>query len=120
MTPASRKLLLWGPRALALFFCGFLSLFALDVVGEAKGPLETAVAVLMHLIPTLVLLAVVAAAWRWEWIGAAGFIVAAAAYAISVGPRHLDWIAVISVPALLIGAIYLWSWRHHDARRPVR
>jgi hypothetical protein len=120
MTSASRKLFLWAPRVLALSFCTFLSLFALDVFDEGRGPMEAAVALAVHMIPTAALLAAVAAAWRWEWIGAAVFIGAAALYAMSIAPRHLDWILVISGPLLVVGASYAWSWLYHDELRTKR
>jgi hypothetical protein len=53
---------------------------------------------------------VVAVAWRRPWIGAAAFLLLAAAYALTV-PGRLDWILVISGPLFLVGMLYLWSAR---------
>jgi hypothetical protein len=120
MTATSRTLLLWGPRLFALAFCAFLSLFAFDVFQEGDGFVESLPAFGVHLFPTLVLLAVVAAAWRWEWLGGLVFIAAAAAYAVVIAPHRPDWMLVISGPLLVAGVAFLWSWRHHDELRAGR
>ena len=70
MTSLSKRLLFWTPRALAIVFIAFLSLFALDVFGEGYGFWQTLLALVIHLIPTWILIALLILAWRWEWIGA--------------------------------------------------
>ncbi|MGQ0603506.1 MAG: DUF7670 domain-containing protein [Anaerolineales bacterium] len=52
MTSPMEKLLFWIPRILTILFAGFVSLFALDVFVEGYGFWETLLALLMHLIPT--------------------------------------------------------------------
>ena len=66
-----KPILHWTPRILALLFAVFLSLFALDVFGEGYGFWKTILALVMHLIPTGIVLAVLAVSWRWQWLGAA-------------------------------------------------
>ena len=66
MTSAAKGLLFWTPRVLTIAFILFLGLFALDVFGEGYGFWGTLVALLMHLIPNFVVLAVLIIAWRWE------------------------------------------------------
>lgn len=107
MPDAARKLLLWGPRVLGILLALFLAMFALDSVDEGG------VAVLVHLIPTFVLLAAVGLAWRWEWLGGALFLVLAAVYAAWAW-GHPDWILLISGPLVLVGALFLLSWRRRD------
>lgn len=111
MTNTSSTFILWAPRLAGIVLAGFLALFALD--GFDGGSLtETLPAFAMHLLPSLVVLAVVATAWKWEWIGAAGFIALAVVYAWMAGYR-LDWVAVISLPLLLVGLLFFASWRRH-------
>ena len=50
---------------------------------------------------------------RREWIGGVAFIGLAVLYAITMARGHLDWMLVISGPLMLVGAMFLWSWRHH-------
>ena len=99
---------LWVPRILAILACLFLAVFALD----AAGPFDFAV----HLAPSLVLLAIAAVSWRWEWVGGLVFTALAIAYAY-VARDHLSWVLGISVPLLIVGVSYLRSWRHQEARR---
>jgi len=112
MTTASRNLLLWSPRILGMALCVFIGLFALDAFSGHKPVLQAAMDFTIHLAPALLLVAVVALAWRWEWFGAVAFIGLAIAYGMMVNWR-MDWVAAISAPLLVVGALFLWSWRHH-------
>jgi hypothetical protein len=108
MNERSRSLQVWLPRILAILVCLFLSLFALDAVGASE--------LAVHLAPTLVLLAIVAISWRWEWVGGLVFTALAFVYAY-VARDHASWVAVISGPLLIVGVSYLWSWRYHGRLR---
>jgi len=108
--------LFWAPRALAIAFIAFLSVFALDVFGTGRGFWQTLAAFLLHLIPSFALAAALILAWRWEWIGAAFFAGAAALYTGMV-LRHslpanvkLVWILTIAGPAFVIAALFLVNW----------
>lgn len=100
----------WVPRALALAFTAFLSLFALDAFEGVDGFAERAVALVLHLVPSALCLVLVALAWRRPWIGAAGFGVLAVAYASSAW-SHPSWVLVISGPLALVALAYLVAWR---------
>lgn len=113
VTTTSARLLLWGPRVLGILVCVFLSLFALDAFNEGKTFSEALPAFAIHIAPALVLLAIVAASWRWEWLGGVVFVALAVAY-MTIARNHLDWILVISGPLLAVGTLFLWSWRFHE------
>lgn len=100
----------WIARGLAVSLSLFLALFALDELQPGKPVGQTVVDVLVHLLPAALVLVVVAASWRRQWIGAVAFVTLAVAYAITVRFR-VDWVLVISGPLLTIGLLYLWSWR---------
>jgi len=106
--------LLWAPRLLAVAVSLFLSVFALDAFGSGTSFFEALPDFLIHLLPSAIVVAVVALAWHREWIGAVVFAVLAVAYAVAAR-EHLSWIAAISGPLLITGALYGWSWRHHRA-----
>jgi hypothetical protein len=109
-TPLNR-LLCWTPRVLCLLFAGFLTLFALDVFGEGHGFWETTLALFMHLIPTWIVLIVLAICWRWEWVGAMLFAALGGYYLISTwGRMHWSAYVVISGPLFLVGALFLVDW----------
>lgn len=117
MNTAVRRTLFWTPRTLCILFALFLGLFALDVFGEGYGFWQTVLSLLIHLIPVCLVAAVLAVAWRWEWVGAALFTLLAVAYAVSVYPAPWDWYALISGPLLLVGALFLVNWRYRDQLR---
>lgn len=103
-------LTLWSPRILGIAVSFVLSLFALDAFTSGR-PLDRAMAdFAMHLVPALAVLAVVAMAWRRPWMGGVVFVLLAAAYALAARSR-LDWVLAISGPLLVVGLLFLWSWR---------
>jgi hypothetical protein len=109
---STQNLLLWAPRIAGLLVAAFLALFALDAFNETGSFVGALPAFAIHLIPSLLVLMVVAIAWRFEWIGAIAFIALAVLYAVMARGR-LDWIAVISGPLVLVGVLFLVSWRQH-------
>jgi hypothetical protein len=110
MSRSVARLLYWSPRILAIVFAFLLSLFALDVFNEAHGFWHTSLALLVHLIPALVVVAVLLASWRWEWMGAGLFTLAAIFYAWMVLPMHINWAVTVAIPLLVIGALFLANW----------
>ncbi len=61
------------PQTLAIVFAAFVSVFALDVFGEGYGPVETVVALLIHLVPTYLILVALLVARKNERPSAAFF-----------------------------------------------
>lgn len=124
MTALHGRFLFWTPRILAIAYIAFLSMFALDVFSEEHGFWRILGALLVHLIPSLVLLAALILAWRWEWIGAALFSAAGLLYIFLVVDRpvsigiKLIWVMTISVPAFLVGALFFANWRKRDELHP--
>ena len=119
MTGRTRSLLFWMPRILAIAFALFVSVFALDVFGDAQGLLNTTIALLMHLVPTAVLLLTLAAAWRMEWIGAIVYAALGAFYIASAWGRFPTSVYVlIAGPLFVIAAMFLIGWLYRDEIRP--
>jgi hypothetical protein len=118
MTQLSRRALFWTPRALSIAFIAFLSLFALDVFDGHLGFWQTVLALTIHLIPSLVLIAVLVLAWRWAWIGAALYAGAGLLYVwwvVSLSrpvptAMRLIWILTIAGPAFVIAGLFLANW----------
>jgi ABC-type Mn2+/Zn2+ transport system permease subunit len=107
--------LLWAPRLLAVAVSLFLGVFALDAFDTDTSLVQGLPDFLMHLVPAAIVAAVVALAWHREWIGAVLFTALAVAYGVTAR-EHLSWIAAISGPLLITGALYGWSWI--SGRRP--
>lgn len=118
MTRTSATFLLWGPRITGILLAAFLGLFALDAF-DGRPLVETLPAFAIHLIPSFLVLAVVAIAWKFEWVGAVAFIGLAVAYTVMVRWR-IDWIAAISGPLTIVGVLFLLSWRHHGDLHAVK
>lgn len=110
MTLTRNDWILWTPRVLAILLACFLSVFALDVFAEGRPWGETLPALMIHLIPTWLVLLVLVFAWRRPWVGAAGFAVLAVAYT-GMAWRHVKWLLVIAAPLVLMAALFYWSWR---------
>lgn len=102
----AKRLLFWAPRVLSIHLALFLSVFALDVFGEGYSFGETLLALLIHLAPNFMILIALAIAWRREWVGAVLF--SAMGLFLLVASGGESWF--ISVPLLLIGALFLFNW----------
>jgi len=109
MNRAVKRLLFWSPRVLCIAFALFASLFALDVFSEGLGVAKTILALSIHLIPTALIVAVLAVSWRWEWVGGILFIAVGMLY-LTRAWHHPDWVIVISGPLFLVGTLFLLNW----------
>jgi hypothetical protein len=106
-----QRLLFWLPRILCLLFAAFLSVFALDVFGEGYGFWKTVLALLVHLIPTWIILIVLAISWRWEWVGATLFTTLGVLYPVLFWGRFVWYVYLImSGSLLLISGLFLLNW----------
>jgi hypothetical protein len=121
MKPNSNQIIFWTPRVLCLLFAAFISLFALDVFEESHGVWRTTVALLMHLIPTFILLALLALSWRWDWVGGVVFPGLGIFYLVAFWGRfHWSAYALIAGPLFLVGTLFLLSWRQRKNVQPAQ
>jgi len=93
------KFIYWLPRILAILFIAFISMFALDVFSEPQWLL----ALLIHLIPSYILIIVTAVAWKYERAGGLLFLVAGFLLMVFT---HFESL-ILSIPAFVIGALFL-------------
>lgn len=101
----------WAPRLVGIAAIIFISLFALDVFDPAKTSAEVASALFVHLIPSYVLAAALAFAWRFElWGGLAFLIVAALPFWLLNNPGWVN--AVLAGPFALTGLLFLVDHFH--------
>lgn len=108
-------LLRWAPRALAIAFTLFISLFALDAFEGHAGFQEKAIALFMHLIPTFVCVLTIVLAWRREWVGTVLFGALAVYYGITAW-GHVSWVLLIAGPLLVVAVLYAFAWAGRRAR----
>ena len=102
-------IVLWAPRVAGIVISLFLSLFALDAFGQAKGVIASLPGFALHLIPAFLVLAIVVLAWRRPLWGAVAFLALATLYAAAT-LRRPDWILAIGGPLAIAGLLYLASW----------
>ena len=113
MRITSRKLRFWTPRALAIVFAAFISVFALDVFGEGF----TVTALVMHLMPTLIVVAVLAIAWKRALLGAILFPALAIVAALFFSGATIEVLCfILAGPLLLIGALFFVDWLKRPAQ----
>ena len=110
MNKSVKQMLFWAPRALTLLFAIFISLFDFDVFGEGYTFWDTILALLIHLIPTGIVLLGLALSWRWEWIGAILFPALGVLYLVAFREQHWSAYLLISGPLFLIGVLFLLNW----------
>jgi len=92
-------------------FALFISLFALDVFNEGRDFAGTALALLMHLLPTLVIVGVLVLSWRREWIGGVVYSFLAVFYVVWFwGKFPLSAYLVIAAPLAVMGASFMLNW----------
>jgi hypothetical protein len=116
MTDGSRRVLRQAPRVLGIAVALFLGIFALDAFEGGRGFVESLPGFVVHLAPSLLLLAVVAVAWHREWLGGIVFVGLAAFYAATTF-EHPDWIVLIAGPVFVVGVLYFASWRMGGGRQ---
>lgn len=87
-------------RILSIVFVLFISLFALDVFGEEKWFL----ALVMHLIPSFMLIIITIISWKKEFLGGILWLILGIFFLVT-SPQA--W--VIYVPVIIIGVLNLWS-----------
>ena len=113
MKNKNKKLLVWSPRIICILFAIFISLFALDVFDEAGGFWQTTIALLVHLIPTAIIIFILILSWRkYPLVGALSYIILGLVYVIMAwGKFHWSVYAVISGPLFIVGILYFFNWR---------
>jgi hypothetical protein len=115
MNDKIKQVIFWSPRILGILFAVFISLFALDVFSEGYGFWETILALLIHLVPTYLVILALIIAWRWEWVGAILFIALGVFYLI-LSWGQFPWVTylVISGPLFLVGILFMLNWAYRS------
>lgn len=118
MNKPTRRLLFWLPRVFCILFAVFAGLFALDVFGQGYGFLDTVLALLIHLVPTWIVLVALIISWRWEWVGGVTFIALGVLYLVMFRGRVI-WAAYLAIAGLLflLGVLFFIGWFHRKEIR---
>jgi hypothetical protein len=92
----TNRLIFWAPRVLGLLCAAFLSIFAFAGFTDGHGVGAGVVHVLTQIIPALVVLVVLAIAWRRQPIGAALFLGLPVAYVATARFRPRDRVVEVA------------------------
>lgn len=110
-TPQRRfilKALRLSARILAAAYIGFISLFAMDVLGQEGSWTDKALGLFIHLLPSLALLIGLIVAWKRERAGGIVFIGLAVLFTARFNTyRHPVNFLALSAPLFLIGGLFL-------------
>jgi hypothetical protein len=117
----SRDWLFWAPRILSILFICFITMFSFDAFEPGLRAGEIALRLLLHNIPTLILIALLIVSWKHDLVGAIGYLTIALIYmgmmAYSVITSNLPWYLMLSWnmtiagPALAIGILFFIHWK---------
>lgn len=97
-----KNTLYWLPKVLSILLILFISIFALDVFGESQWFL----ALIMHLIPSFILITLTIIAWKNEKIGGILFILVGIAMSFFF---HFETL-FITIPTSIIGILFLVNY----------
>jgi len=112
INPRLAKVIHWAPRIAAILIIFFVSLFSLDVFGMEGTPLELLGGFLIHSIPSIVMILMLAFAWRRPAVGFIAFLIAGGFFLrfVILG-GDLAHFLLFSGPLLLISALFYADWR---------
>ena len=120
----SSKIFYWLPRGLCIAAILFISMFALDSFSPDLTIWQQIGAFLIHLIPSFILAALLALAWKWEFLGGILFLIIGIVFTPIIFQHnyrmnHSVWtslyiILLITVPFILVGILFLTD---HNRRK---
>jgi hypothetical protein len=127
-SPRPASTIRWAARTLGILAIAFISLFALDAFEEGAGLGQKIVVFLLHMIPSFGLIIVLIIAWKLELVGGilmtlAGLAASAFVYSLNYGrshsvPRGLQTAAMIGVPFVIVGLLFMISHFLHRPKTP--
>ena len=121
VSPRLARIIHWAPRIAAILIIFFISLFSLDVFSMDAPPLELLGGFLIHNIPSIAMLALLAFAWKRPAVGFVAFLVAGALFALFFvrDAQSLPNLLVFVFPILLIAGLFYADWKWVRPQQPV-
>lgn len=114
MSTTADRALTWAPRIITLAFALFIAVFAVDVFGQGRPFGWVLIALIMHLIPSIVVGAIALVAWKYEWFGAVAAGLLALLYFLTKGAA-LPWYDTVFIagPLAVVAVLYgMNAFRH--------
>lgn len=108
----------WIPRIAGILFALFLTVFSFDVFGQGEPVWKTAMAFIIHNIPTIVLLIVMYFSWRRSWLGAMAFFVLGVVFFLLM-PNKAKSIFIV-LPLLITAVLFFLNWVFRSSIRKAK
>ena len=114
------RTIFWIPRTLTIIFILFISMFALDVFGNGLGFFQVVFALIMHLIPSIVLILILVIFWNKDKVLGWMWIIFGVWYLWVIIPTiirdfqfyYLSWIIIFSGLAFFIAWLFFYGARN--------
>jgi len=107
----NNSIILWTARIMSILFAFFISVFAIDVFSEGHGFWKTILGLIMHLIPTFIIILFIIISWQNELIGGILFTILGIVYIVFTWGKS-DWrtYALIPLPLIVLGILFFIAW----------
>lgn len=119
-----KKAIHWIPRILSLLLIGLLVMLSFDVFNQPTWK-EVLIGFIIHNIPSMILILLTILAWRRPWIGGLTYLSGGLLYVyiaftrMTFSPEDaLIASMILSLPALIIAALYFLDWRLSKLAKP--
>jgi hypothetical protein len=116
----------WIARILCIAAICFISLFSLDAFEPGRPPAEQLLGFLRHNIPSFILIGLLIVAWKWDLIGGVlialiALLLAPFVYSHNFNMNHsvgmsLGVVAMINLPFIIVGALFMLSHYFHHRK----
>ncbi len=120
ISPRLAQIIHWAPRVAAILLIFFISLFSLDVFEMDASPLELLGGFLIHNLPAIAMLALLAFAWKRPAVGFLAFLLTGALFAFFFvrDSGSLPNLVVFVFPLLLIAGLFYADWKWIQPQSP--
>ena len=113
----TEKIFYWLPRIICILAILFISMFAADSFVPGLNIWRQLGSFLIHLIPSLVLTAILVIAWKWEFVGGIIFVIIGLGLSPFIFrhnynmnqsiPMSLGILLMITFPFIVVGVLFL-------------
>lgn len=115
-----QKIFRWTPRVLCIIAILFISMFAFDAFSPEMTFWQNLGSLLMHLLPSFVLIALLVVAWKWELAG--GILITLVGLATAPFIYNLNFqrtqsvsttigaVLIVNLPFIVIGILFIVSY----------
>ena len=118
-----KQILHYSPRILSILFCLFIMMFSFDVYDGNSTIPEMLIGFIMHNLPVFGMAIITFFAWNNDLIGGVGFIGISLFFFFLVSSNMNNEggiinpaVIIISLPALLISALYFINFRYNHKK----